>query len=146
MAFTVQGVPAAQPRPRAAVVAGKARVYNPETAKAWKRQVAAAGEHCRPVPMLEGPLYVSIIFLMPRPKRLMRRKDPAGEIWCPVKPDRDNLEKAVLDALTDAGWWRDDAQVCAGFSRKVYHAKAGSPGARIEVQVLDMFEEVCHGQ
>ena len=36
------------------------------------------------------------------------------------KPDLDNLEKAVMDALTTAGVWCDDAQVVEKHSAKVY--------------------------
>lgn len=38
--------------------------------------------------------------------------------------------------MSDDGWWRDDAQVCAGEVVKVYHARGGMPGARITVSVL----------
>lgn len=44
---------------------------------------------------------------------------------------RDNLEKAVLDAMTTDGWWRDDRQVVAGEVRKFYHARGEVPGAMI---------------
>lgn len=96
---------------------------------------AAARPH-RPAQPLEGPLWVAIDFLMPRPKSLMRAKDPAGELWHTGKPDRDNLEKVVLDALKQDGWFLDDALVCDGPVRKFYHSKTGVPGARITVATI----------
>lgn len=37
-----------------------------------------------------------------------------------VRPDLDKLCRAVLDALTDAGIWHDDSQVCSLSAIKVY--------------------------
>ena len=42
-----------------------------------------------------------------------------------TRPDLDKLIRAVLDALTDAGVWADDAQVVMITSSKTYGAKAG---------------------
>ena len=53
-------------------------------------------------------------FAMPRPashttsRGAMTKSAPAAHI---CKPDIDNLAKAVMDALTDAGAWRDDCQI-----------------------------------
>jgi Holliday junction resolvase RusA-like endonuclease len=131
--FEVRGIPKAQPRAKAVRRGAHAGVYDPGTADSWKARLCIAARPHRPVTPLEGPISVSIDFLMPRPKSLSRKKDPAGEVPHTSKPDRDNLEKAALDALTQDGWWRDDSQVCAGEVRKLYHAKDGVPGARIRI-------------
>ena len=134
ISFFAAGLPKAQPRPRAFAMGGKARVYNPATAEGWKSAIAvAAQDHIPPVP-LECPVVVSEIFLMPRPKRLMRKKDPDLRIPHTAKPDRDNLDKAVLDALTTLGFWRDDSQVWSGTVSKMYHAKSEVPGAHIVIE------------
>jgi Holliday junction resolvase RusA-like endonuclease len=49
------------------------------------------------------------------------------------KPDSDNLMKAVMDAMTTAGVWKDDALVYGHFTEKWY-SRAPS-GARIIVKV-----------
>ncbi len=36
------------------------------------------------------------------------------------KPDRDNLQKFVCDVLEIAGIYKNDSQVCCGFSAKYY--------------------------
>jgi crossover junction endodeoxyribonuclease RusA len=143
ISFIVRGHPKAQPRPKACKRGAHAGVYDPGTASQWKALVVLAARPLRPAAPLEGALSVSIDFLLPRPQSLCRKKDPAGEIPCTTKPDRDNLEKAVLDALTQDGWWRDDAQVCAGEVRKLYHAKDGVPGARITIGELRASEELA---
>lgn len=129
----IDGEPKAMGRARAMSMHGKARVYNPTTAEGWKSLVAAAfGPHRPPTPH-EGPLRIDIDFHFPRPKRLMRKKDPEGPVWHTAKPDRDNSDKAVLDTLKTIGMYRDDAQVCNGRIRKFYHAKDEIPHAVITV-------------
>lgn len=131
IAFRVNGEPKAMGRPRAFARGGHARVYNPATAEGWKSAVAAAAHAHLPVEPLEGPLRIDIDFHLPRPKRLCRRRDPEGPIPHDAKPDRDNLDKAVLDALKTIGMFRDDAQVCDGRLRKFYHARHDTPHAEI---------------
>lgn len=137
----VRGIPKAQPRPRAwARKMGDkvvARMYDAGTAEAWKADVIHAASEHRPASPIDEPVGVDIDFFLPRPKRLLRKKDPDGPIWATCKPDRDNLEKAVLDAMTTDGWFRDDALVVAGMVRKLYHAKDGYPGARIDVYPIE---------
>lgn len=133
--FVVHGSPKAQPRAKARNFGAHAAVYNPKTADQWKALVilaARAADGFAACP-LSGPLVVSIAWYLPRPKRLMRVKDPDGPVPCEAKPDRDNLDKAVLDALKDAGVFHDDNQVFAGVLAKFYHGKRGSPCARISV-------------
>lgn len=139
--FFVPGTPKAQPRLRAFYDKhiGQARVYDAGTAEGWKGQVALASRAFKPLSPMAGPLYVSIRFQMPRPKSHYRTGKHAGELkpdapyWHTGKPDRDNLEKAVLDALTELGFWQDDGQVCAGPVEKVY---SQSPGANIEIETI----------
>ncbi len=136
--FVVFGIPKAQPRPQAFVnkKTGHASVYDPGSAAEWKSEVRCAALEFTPKLPFLGPLRVSIDFFLPRPKRLYRKKDPPGLILHTAKPDLDNLVKAVYDALTRVGMWRDDSQVCAGPPRKFYHAKSGRPGARITIEVF----------
>ena len=138
--FFVPGVPKAQPRPRAFArkMGNKfvARVFDAGTAEGWKGEIAlAARPHCPREP-LAGPLYVDIDFLFPRPQRLLSKKSPEGEIPHTSKPDRDNCEKAVLDAMTTLGFWVDDGQVCGGEVRKLYAKKGAASGARIRVHAF----------
>lgn len=53
---------------------------------------------------LETPLSVSMMFMLPKPKR-PKHPYPAG------RPDTSNLVKAVEDALNGVVW-KDDALIC----------------------------------
>ena len=144
--FTVSGDPKPQPRPRARAMAMRtadggtrhlAQIYNPASAKAWKRAVVEAGRFMRPHSPLSGPVRVTLTFRMKRPKRLLRKKDPEGPVLHTAKPDGDNLAKGVLDALTGDGWWRDDSNVAELRVRKEYHAKGDGPGAVVTVEEME---------
>ncbi len=139
--FFVAGIPKAQPRPRAFARkfsngTVQARIYDAGTAEGWKGLIAYYARAELPPAPLDGPLRVDIDFLFDRPQRLMRKNDPEGLIWHTAKPDRDNLDKAVLDVLKTLGFFRDDAQVCAGEARKFYVAKGGKPGAMITITTI----------
>lgn len=135
--FRVDGVPKGQPRPRAftRVINGRAvaRVHDAGTAEGWKGSIALFASRHLPRSPLAGPLRVDLTFLMPRPQSRSRKCDPDGRMPFTAKPDRDNLDKAVLDCLTSLGMWGDDAQVIGGEVWKWYAAKGERPGAIVRV-------------
>jgi crossover junction endodeoxyribonuclease RusA len=139
--FRVDGIPKAQPRPRAFSRGGHARVYDAGTAEGWKSQIAIAAKPFIPSEPLTMPLRVNLTFYMPRPKSHYRTGKHAGElrpdapVWHTGKPDRDNLDKAVMDALTTLRMWGDDGQVCDGRIRKLYDTGEG-PGCLVTILEL----------
>lgn len=133
MVLHIDGIPKAQPRPKAFLRGKRAGVYDPGTADGWKQIVWFTARQGRPETPHEGAVEVRMEFRLPRPKRLMRAKDADGQVPHTAKPDADNLAKAVLDVLTSVGYYRDDAQVCLLSVSKVYHAKDAAPGALVEV-------------
>lgn len=54
------------------------------------------------------------------------------------KPDRDNLDKAVLDSLTAIGIWHDDAQVQSGFIGRYWADNIAGPGVQIEIREIEI--------
>ena len=90
-----------------------------------KEAAVAAG---LPEQLCDGPLILDVAFYLPRPKKLMRKRDPAGPIPHADKPDLDNLLKAVKDALKGV-LWRDDCQIYkyGPSTIKLYAEKAGRP-------------------
>jgi Holliday junction resolvase RusA-like endonuclease len=141
--FFVPGDPKGQPRARAFAMnrGGKTmvRMYDPATAEGWKNAIAmAAKAHC-PFPALLGPLRISEHFVFARPRSHFRTGRFAGVLrddapyYHVGKPDRDNLDKAVLDALKMLGFFKDDCQVCSGELLKTYGDK---PGCSIRIDCL----------
>lgn len=144
--FFAAGEPKGQPRPRAVMRHGTggrlhAGVFDPGTADNWKACVKLAAQQAGLTHTnLAGPVSVTLRFFMPRPAahfkggdRVKALKESAPQ-WHTGKPDRDNLEKAVLDALTDCGVWLDDGQVCAGENLKIY--ATGRVGCEITITAL----------
>lgn len=63
------------------------------------------------MPLLKGPLFVIVHFVMPAPQGLSERKRQAQNCLPHTKrPDGDNLEKYLNDALTGIVW-ADDSQI-----------------------------------
>jgi crossover junction endodeoxyribonuclease RusA len=129
----IEGKPKGQPRPRAFSRGGHAAVYDPGTAEGWKALIATAARPKLPDIPYGGPISMFVTYEMPRPKRLMRKKDPEHALPHIGKPDIDNLNKAAIDALTQIGMWRDDCQVFHINAHKQYHAKRGKPGATLTI-------------
>lgn len=144
ISFFVSGEPKGQPRPRAFArkMGGKfvARVFDCGTAEAWKSQIAATAGLHRPAEPISGPVRLRIRFFMPRakghfvggkPERGLKAGAPTHHTG---KPDADNLAKAVMDALTQCGWfWIDDAQVAVLTVVKSYNESANGVGAYMEI-------------
>lgn len=101
----------------------------------WKACIDQCSIGRKPEIPFDCAARVDVVFYLPRPKYRMRRKDPDGPVPAPVKPDADNLAKAVLDAMTKIGWWTDDGRVVELRTLKIFHGKGRTPGALISVYV-----------
>ena len=115
--FYVPGEPKPQPRPRAfARKMGDhyvARVYEAGTAENWKSAIAEAARRAE-LSKFEGAVAVELHFNFKRPKSHFRSNGLLKESaprWHTQRPDYDNLEKGLIDALTKLGAWDDDAQI-----------------------------------
>lgn len=120
---------------------GRRRFTQPKT-RAWMDAVRIFGKRNMPEGgAISGPIRVDLAFFMPMPdgwsgaKRKRMAHQPV-----PVKPDKDNLEKAILDALSRpkdnswSGWWLvGDQQVTMGFTGKWYAASDAEAGVLIRV-------------
>ncbi len=142
LAFTVIGKP--QP-------AGSKKGYvNPKTGKViitdaakgsrpWKQQVAGEALASTNGTPFAGPVQLTLLFFVARPKshygtgRNAGTLKPTAPRYPTTRPDATKLLRAVEDALTDAGVWGDDAQVVEQFVRKRY----GSP-ERVEIGVSSL--------
>ena len=145
----VPGTPKPQPRVRHSThvtASGKrfSAIYTPDSAEAWKAAVAtfcadAVLAHAK---YIKGrPLEVNLMFLLPRPKGHYDRHGnlkASAPRWHLVKPDKDNLEKAILDSLTMVGMFDDDAVVVQGTTIKRWVKPDERPGCHIHITTLDI--------
>ena len=115
----------------------RTRSYTPSPTVDWQARLALMAREHMPDEILDGPIRVDLVCVMPRPKRLRRAKDPDGlSMWMCGKPDGDNVAKAVLDSLggEGGGFWRDDKQVTDLRVLKVYAEKMGKPRMYIRIR------------
>jgi Holliday junction resolvase RusA-like endonuclease len=152
--FFVEGEPKPQPRPRATCRHGSGGrvtlgVFDPGTADVWKRSVRQALFYEGLLDEdLDGPISLTLRFHLPRPASHHKCGDRAKPLSgrAPThhigKPDTDNLAKSTLDALTDAGLWHDDAQVCSLHVEKFYNS--GRVGCEVIVKQFDAEQSVRH--
>ena len=129
----IPGAPIGKGRGRAAVVGGHARIYTPKRTAEWERGTAFVLRGLWKDVPFDGPVEVRLLAAAPRPKRLMRKKDPDGLIWKPKTPDADNIEKCTWDAIVMAGIIRDDCLVVKSECQDCYAEKDGIP--RIEIMI-----------
>ena len=132
--FFWKGTPRGQGRPRFSRANG---AYKSSEDKAYERALCMAywAEHAGKRP-LDGPLTIRIKAIFPIPKskpkqeqELMRR----GEIKPTCRPDMDNIQKSVLDALNKVAF-PDDKAVTWLIGQKVY---GDVPGVYVEIDGVE---------
>ena len=133
--FKVTGIPKAQPRVKAFRRGNHAGVYDPGTADGWKLLVRDEARKAWNGEQFEGAVKIEVQFWMPRPKSHFNKNGlKAGAQACHTsRPDLDNLLKAVLDALTNLGVWRDDSQIAGVHCFKWFST---NPGASVYINSI----------
>ncbi len=134
----VPGIPIPQGSMRGFVRGGKAIVTSDNLRlRSWRADVAAVLQAARNGhAQLTGPVNVWLSFFLPRPqshygKRGIRHSAPARPIG--ARDDLDKLCRAVLDAATAAGVWRDDGQVVYITADKSWADDEG-PGVAVTIE------------
>ena len=132
--FFVEGDPV--PKGRGRIMSSGARRWNVTPAKTRIYEAAVSEQALdammaktsteRDLGPYDGPLYARLTFYLPRPKTATR-------MWPFVKPDLDNLAKAVLDGLNGVVF-HDDAQVCCMDLAK--HYALDRVGVQVEITEL----------
>jgi Holliday junction resolvase RusA-like endonuclease len=132
--FTIPAIPIAQPRPRAVAVNGRARVFGAPKSHAIHAFKATCRMVCPIHFAMQGPLAIELVFVLPRPK--LPKKLGTHRLPHAKRPDFDNLEKSVVDALTGLAW-NDDAQLCDVRTMKWIAAADEVPHVEITIRRLD---------
>lgn len=129
--FFWTGQPRGQGRPR---FNRMGVAYKTSEDKAYERALCMAyWQKYTGAPMLEGPLTLMVKAIFPIPQSKSKREKAlmlSGEIKPTVKPDIDNVIKAVLDALNGVAF-PDDKAVTWLIGEKVY---GETPGIEIKIK------------
>lgn len=118
--FTVPGKPQGKGRPR---FTKSGRTYTPKETTEYevliKRMYLLQGGK-----LFEGAVKLSVLILYPIPKSTTKKDRElmvSGSILPTKKPDGDNVEKAVADALNKVAYL-DDSQIIEAKWQKIYAA------------------------
>jgi Holliday junction resolvase RusA-like endonuclease len=152
LVINVRGMPHPQGSMKThALPNGKVAVRYPAAVYQWRAQIQQAVAEVMqqltdaydvPLP-IEGAVELRLGFDLPRPMGHFGTGKNAASIKASsplypiVAPDTDKLIRAVCDAITDAGLWRDDSQVTTLLASKRYCINGSPPGVLIKVLELN---------
>ena len=112
---------------RVTVRGGKPMFYKSRALKDAKAMFVGELMMHQPERPLEGPVALWVTWFFPS-KRHKERE------WRVTRPDTDNLQKLLKDCMTEAGFWKDDSQVCVESIGKLWTRT--KPGINIRVEAL----------
>jgi Holliday junction resolvase RusA-like endonuclease len=136
--FIVPGPPVSKGRPKASIIAGNVHIRTPTKTVSYEAKVHACARVALAKfgPLDDGPLSITVVAVLARPKRLMRKKDPFDRIRCDKGPqDADNILKAVSDG-TEGTFYANDSRIAEAHVSKWYAAKGEAPHTKVIVESL----------
>lgn len=129
------------PRGKGSVRVGRWGAYKDEKTENYMATcILAMREERGDAPPIAEPTKVIIAAFVARPQALVPKaksrveQPPAVSFYAPVKPDLDNLSKAICDALTQAGVIVDDARVVDLRMSKNYVPVGVAPYVAVRVE------------
>lgn len=142
VSLIVPGDPRGKGRPRFRIVQPRGKpqfvtVYTDSMTLEWEKAIAQAGASAWRRPPLETALTVFAEAFLPIPVSWSQRKQAqaiAGDLVPTGKPDGDNIQKCVGDALNKIVW-EDDSQIVMWQCLKLY-----SDFPRLRVSVWEWFD------
>ena len=136
--FTIEIEPIGKGRPKFSSRGGFGRAYTPAKTREWT-QVASKlfARAWSPQEPIERDIAVgvNITAIFPRLKKHSAKKWSTERIPKTSKPDKDNIEKIVLDSMGSI--LTDDAQVTEGRTAKYWGAVGESTRLEVEVWIVD---------
>ncbi|NBW16304.1 MAG: RusA family crossover junction endodeoxyribonuclease [Caulobacteraceae bacterium] len=142
----VYGDPVGQPRHRS-TRDGRHYIRSKHPVRKWRQLIEdACREQWGSKPPLSGAIEVDMDFFFALPKDKKLREKRSGTPHT-LKPDKDNLEKAVLDSLVRAGVIADDKNVFYGRTRKMWRADSGGsligfvPGLILTIRQWELVDD-----
>lgn len=115
--FTVKGQPKGKGRPR---FTKNGHVYTPESTRIYEEEIKLRYKEKFKDEMLDGNIAVEV-FINKKPASYLgiKKYNKLLGKYCNIKPDTDNVVKAVLDALNGVAY-ADDKQIIELNIEKIY--------------------------
>ena len=114
--FSIAGEPARMTAQQKGVNWKRRAFYTKSQVKAERRRILKAALPHAPGCPFTGPVHCSIMLVFPltqaQAAHHAEKLSTDFTLLHLVKPDVDNSAKLILDVLTEANFWADDAQVC----------------------------------
>lgn len=128
LVFSVEGEPKGKGRPRFSKVGGFVKTYTDQKTRDYESLISKAARTAMgETPPMEGAVSVSLYFRLPMPRATPKKRMVSlldGSVRPTKRPDLDNLDKSVLDAMNGIVY-ADDSQVVTIHSKKVYSTNPG---------------------
>lgn len=131
--FTIPGPAVPQGRPIFTIRGGRRWAVDPPRSREYKAKVRVYAQKDGRMEPIAGPVILRIQEYRAIPKSWNKSKQAAARSQCllpTTRPDMDNIEKSVMDALNGIAW-NDDAQVVQKFAMKVY---SDDPRVVVEIE------------
>lgn len=123
LTFSVIGTPRPKSRPR--FVNGRVVTTTKDTERLWRAAVERAAREAVANSGLSAPIFTGAVRTTMRFTFSPRASQRLVGSPHTQRPDKENLEKLVLDAMERAGVYRNDSQVAAGPVEKVWGERPG---------------------
>lgn len=101
--------------------------YEPEDVKEARAKLIAHLAPHRPTDPLQGALRLVV--------KWMYRRNTPEPVYKPTRPDLDNIQKLLMDCMTDLKFWKDDSQVASMIVEKFWVNDL--PGIYIRIEELE---------
>ncbi len=124
-------------------------IYKTSVCQKWEASLASMAQQYIHERIIGVPVRIDILIAFSRPLKMLEKwkkdnhsmgrvngawKYYPGLVWHIKTPDKDNVEKSVLDALKP--FWQDDCLVTCGMPVKCYCEVNGIPRIEVRIEVL----------
>lgn len=112
--------------------------YEPHPIHKWKADIVRVAKSVsRGRPPVVVPLALHIVAVFPRPAKLLTKRWAVMALPHAIKPDADNVAKAVQDCLNGV-IWRDDCVISELTCRKRYAVIGEESGIHVVVYNISL--------
>ena len=147
--FRVNGTPQGKARPRVSTANGFTRAYTPAKTRKYEQDVAREAKLAAITQgwkISDEPIVLVITAWFQIPKswpKWKKEKAKAGDLYPTVKPDADNIGKAIADALNGIVY-ADDSQIVGFISQKRYCRKSNESHVMVAVERMRPTTEIIN--